>query len=95
MGTEGVFSKLRAGLLLAGELAGDAVGERETTALPASLLRCAAALSFLAPGLVTGGALVWGALEGIGTPRNKNRSIYNTFNLPKQIHRIRRPYGLF
>jgi len=53
---EGLFSKLRAGVL--------------TTALAASLLRCAGALSFFAP---DGGAgvLVWGAREVMGTPESK------------------------
>ena len=77
---EGLFSKLRAGV--------------STTALAASLLRCTGALSFFAP---EGGAgvLAWGAREVMGTPESKNSSIYSTFNLPKQIHRIRWPSGLF
>ena len=84
MGTEWGFSKLRAG--------GFCVDE--TTDLAASLLRCAAAPSFFAPAFVTAGVLVWGALEVIGY-RNKNRSIYSTFNLPKQIQLKRWPEGQF
>jgi hypothetical protein len=53
---EGLFSKLRAELL--------------TTALAASLLRCAGALSFFAlDGAV--GVLAWGAREVMGTPESK------------------------
>lgn len=61
MGTGGVFSKLRAGLLPV-----------ETTVLAASLLRCAAALSFLAPGTAVG-VLVWGARDVIGDTRKRKR----------------------
>jgi len=76
---EEVFSKLRA--------------ERLTVAEAASLLRCARAPGFLAPR--TGAAvLVWGARVVIGTGF-KNSSIYSTFNLPKQIHRIRWSMGRF
>jgi hypothetical protein len=78
--TEGLFSKLRAGVL--------------TTALAASLLRCAGPLSFFALDGAAG-VLAWGAREVMGTPESKNSSIYSTFNLPKQIHRIRWPEGLF
>jgi hypothetical protein len=77
---KGLFSKLRAGVL--------------TTALAASLLRCAGALSFFAP-VGGAGVLAWGAREVMGHQNQKNSSIYSTFNLPKQIHRIRWPKGLF
>jgi len=53
---EGLFSKLRAGVL--------------TTALAASLLRCAGALSFFAPDGAAG-VLAWGAREVMGTPESK------------------------
>jgi len=53
---EGLFSKLRAGLL--------------TTALAASLLRGAGPLSFFAPD-GGAGVLVWGAREVMGTPESK------------------------
>ena len=94
MGTEGVFSKLRAGPLPAEERADEGSDETETTVLAASLLRCAEALSFFAP-VVGAGVLGWGALEVIGAPGNKKRSIYSTFNVPKQIHRNRWSRGRF
>src|SRR5476651_2197672 len=53
---EGLFSKLRAGVL--------------TTALAASLLRCAGALSFFAPDGAAG-VFAWGAREVMGTPESK------------------------
>jgi hypothetical protein len=74
------FSKLRAGGLTAPEAA--------------SPLRCAVAPSFLAP---DGGAAVlgWGARDVMGASFEKKPSIYSTFNLPKQIHRIRWSAGRF
>jgi len=53
---EGLFSKLRAGVL--------------TTTLAPSLLRCAGALSFFAPDGAAG-VLAWGAREVMGTPESK------------------------
>jgi hypothetical protein len=91
MGTEGGFSKLRAGVFPVAEGA----GELETTVLAAPLLSCALALSFLAPAVAAAGGLGWGALEVIGASGNEKRSIYSTFNLPKQIQSISWPNGLF